>query len=72
MAKTSIVIVGQTPPPWHGQAVATAMLFEHRWHDLDVACDRMAYSDEMERIGKVDLRKIRLLWQLVSVTVSLL
>ena len=72
MAKTSIVIVGQTPPPWHGQAVATAMLFEHRWQDLDVACVRMAYSDEMERIGKVDLRKIRHLWQLVRETRRLL
>ena len=53
-----LVIVGQTPPPWHGQAVATQLLFDHDWPGFQVRRVRMAFSTEMEEIGRVRLRKI--------------
>lgn len=57
-----LVIMGQTPPPWHGQAVATQLLFDASWEGYDVRRVRMAFSSEMEEIGRVRFSKgIRML-----------
>ena len=53
-----ILLVGQTPPPYHGQAVVTEMLFEHDWGQLKVECLRMAYSDRIDNVGKFSLSKL--------------
>ena len=63
-----LLIVGQTPPPWHGQAVATKMLFEHDWGDRNVGTLRMAYSDEMDSVGRFSLGKIGHLFSLIRKT----
>lgn len=57
-SKSDILLVGQTPPPYHGQAVVTAMLFDNDWRDLKVECLRMAYSDSIESVGKFSLSKL--------------
>ena len=44
------------------------MLFDHSWEGLDVHCLRMAYSEEMERIGTIGLHKIFHLWYLIRET----
>ncbi len=67
---TGLLIVGQTPPPWHGQAVATQMLFEHDWTGFDVGRIRMAYSTEMEEIGHFRWNKLRHLFTLIRETRS--
>lgn len=56
--KPSLLIVGQTPPPWHGQAVATQMLFDHDWPGLSAHCLRMSYSGDMDSVGRFKLGKI--------------
>lgn len=56
--KANILLVGQTPPPYHGQAVITAMLFDHEWQDLEIERLRMAFSDEISAVGKASLGKI--------------
>jgi glycosyltransferase involved in cell wall biosynthesis len=60
-SKSDILLVGQTPPPYHGQAVVTGMLFDHDWGDLKVESLRMAYSDSIEAVGKFSIGK---LWHL--------
>lgn len=55
--------MGQTPPPWHGQAVATQILFEHDWPDFQVHRLRMEYSGEMDEVGRFQIRK---LWHLLG------
>jgi glycosyltransferase involved in cell wall biosynthesis len=55
--KPLLVIVGQTPPPWHGQAVATQLLFDAVWEGYDVRRVRMAFSSEMEEIGRMRFSK---------------
>ncbi len=63
--KVDILLVGQTPPPYHGQAVVTQMLFEHDWDQLTVERLRMSYSDSLDDVGRAGLHKIIHLVQLV-------
>jgi len=58
MSKSDILLVGQTPPPYHGQAVVSAMLLDHDWKDLEVERLRMSYSDTIDEVGKAGVGKI--------------
>ena len=69
---SQLLILGQTPPPWHGQAVATKMLFDHDWGDREVKTLRMAYSEEMHSVGRLKLEKIFHLFGLIRATRKLL
>ena len=63
-----MLILGQTPPPWHGQAVATKMLFDHEWPGINVETLRMAYSEEMGSVGRFELGKLKHLFLLIRET----
>jgi len=54
----SILLVGQTPPPYHGQAIAMQQLFDQRWEGLEVRYLRMAYSHSESEVGRFRIRKI--------------
>ncbi len=60
-----ILLMGQTPPPWHGQAVATEILFDHDWPDFEVHRLRMEFSEEMLEVGRFQWKKIRHLYHLI-------
>jgi glycosyltransferase involved in cell wall biosynthesis len=60
--------MGQTPPPWHGQAVATQILFDHDWPDFDVDFIRMDYSEDMDEVGRFHIRKLWRLFRLIRET----
>jgi len=64
-----LVLVGQTPPPFHGQAIATKLLFEHRWSSLELSTIRMAYSEKIADVGGVNWQKglhlLKLAWRTV-------
>ena len=64
--KQSILLMGQTPPPWHGQAVATQILFDHDWPDFDVHRLRMEFSEEMQEVGRFQWKKIGHLFELIA------
>ena len=63
--KQPVLLMGQTPPPWHGQAVATQILFEHEWPGFDVHRLRMEFSEEMQEVGRFQWKKLRHLWNLI-------
>ena len=65
---SDILLVGQTPPPYHGQAVVTGMLFDHGWGDLKVERLRMAYSDSIDSVGKAGPGKVLHLLSLILQT----
>ncbi|MGJ8642769.1 MAG: glycosyltransferase [Luteolibacter sp.] len=67
-AKPHVVLMGQTPPPWHGQAVATQILFDHDWPDFEVTKIRMDYSEEMDEVGRFHLKKLGRLFHLIRKT----
>jgi glycosyltransferase involved in cell wall biosynthesis len=64
--KPHILLMGQTPPPWHGQAVATQILFEHEWPDFDIHRLRMEFSEEMLEVGRFQWRKVWHLFHLIT------
>ena len=66
--KPAVTILGQTPPPWHGQAVATQILFDHDWPGFDAEFIRMDYSSDMEEVGRFQLKKIGRLLNLIIQT----
>lgn len=64
-ARPRILLMGQTPPPWHGQAVATQILFEHDWPGFEVECLRMDFSSEMSEVGRLQFKKVLALIKLI-------
>lgn len=68
ITRKSVLLVGQTPPPFHGQSIVTAMLFDHQWKDLDVSLLRMAYSDSIDVVGKASIGKVMHLFSLIFKT----
>ena len=64
-ARRNLLLVGQTPPPYHGQAVATKVLFDHDWPGFRVLRLRMAYSAGEANVGKFRIGKLMHLASLI-------
>ena len=60
-----VVVVGQTPPPYGGQAMMIKKLVEGRYPGIEVHLVRMAFSREMSDIGRLSWRKLAALPALV-------
>lgn len=54
----SVVVVGQTPPPFHGQAVMIQMLLDGPIEGVQFHHVRMAFSNNMDQVGRFQLRKL--------------
>jgi glycosyltransferase involved in cell wall biosynthesis len=70
--KPALLLLGQTPPPWHGQAVATQILFDHDWPDFEVHRLRMEFSEDMHEVGRFQWKKLSHLYDLIRRTRRLL
>lgn len=53
-----IVFVGQTPPPFHGQAIMIEKILAGPYRTVRLYHVRMAFSKEMDEIGKLSIFKI--------------
>jgi len=60
-----ILIVGQTPPPFGGQAIMIKKILNGKYDSLKLFHVRMAFSKEMNDMGKIQLFKIIHLFQLI-------
>ena len=56
--RLKILVVGQTPPPFHGQAIMIQMLVDGPIEDAELIHLRMAFSDSLDEVGRFKLRKI--------------
>lgn len=54
---TKILVVGQTPPPLHGQAIMIQKMLEGDYGAIQLLHVRMGFSGEIEEVGKLRLRK---------------
>ncbi len=56
--KKQILVVGQTPPPYHGQAMMTKRLVDAVFQNITIIHVRMAFSESSLEIGKASWKKI--------------
>jgi len=61
-----VLVVGQTPPPFGGQAVMIEKFLEGRFATLELAHVRMSYSEEMSEVGRFSLRKVWVLFRTIG------
>ncbi|MEX2364643.1 MAG: glycosyltransferase family 4 protein, partial [Balneolaceae bacterium] len=61
----NVLIIGQIPPPYHGQSVMIKKILEAEHSEISMNFIRMDYSTEIDKVGKFDLRKITKLFQLI-------
>ena len=57
-APLDILVVAQTPPPVHGQAVMTQYLLDGRYTRIRLHYVRMAFSDSIDEVGAFKWRKL--------------
>ena len=62
LAPLRILVVGQTPPPFGGQAVMIEALLKGRFERVELFHVRLAFSDDMESVGKFEPRKLWVLF----------
>ncbi|XZE45493.1 glycosyltransferase [Pirellulaceae bacterium SH467] len=63
-----VLVVGQTPPPYHGQAIMIQMLVEGPVPDVQLHHVRMQFSESLGEIGKVKFAKItHLFWVIAKI-----
>ncbi len=67
----NILIVGQTPPPYHGQAIMIERMLEGVYPDIKLYHVRMRFSDQIDDIGRFRIGKIYHLLQLILRTYHL-
>jgi hypothetical protein len=60
-----ILVLGQKPPPFGGQAVIIARLLDGKNPGMELRHVRMNFSDEMSDIGRVQSRKITRLFEIL-------
>lgn len=53
-----ILVVGQTPPPFHGQAVMIEETLKRRYKGVTLFHIRMSFSKKASEVGKFQLKKI--------------
>ncbi len=62
-APLKVLAVAQTPPPFHGQAIMAQYLLDAQLKGVEMYHVRMAFSKEMEEVGRFRLNKVgHLLW----------
>jgi len=60
-----VLVVGQTPPPYHGQAIMIDRLVSARYERIKIEHLRMSFSQEMDQVGKGSWYKLALLIGLI-------
>ncbi|MEM9674519.1 MAG: glycosyltransferase [Cyclobacteriaceae bacterium] len=60
-----VLIVGQTPPPYYGQAISTQRLLEGSYQNLKLYHVRLSFSKDINQVGKFSLYKIIHLFSII-------
>jgi glycosyltransferase involved in cell wall biosynthesis len=57
-APPGILVVGQTPPPHHGQAMMIETLVNANLDGVRIFHVRLAFSESMQAVGRVEVKKV--------------
>ena len=63
--KVKVLLIGQTPPPYSGQALMLERLVHTRFARLEVHHVRMAFSASVQSIGRFEMQKVAHLVQVI-------
>ena len=69
MRKQRVLVVGQTPPPYHGQAMMTQRLLDADYSKIKLYHVRMAFSKSVASVGTFQLAK---LFHMVAIVVKII
>ncbi|MCC7086359.1 MAG: glycosyltransferase [Pirellulales bacterium] len=61
-----VLVVGQTPPPYHGQALMIERLLERQFAHVRIFHVRMAFSGSIDEVGKFRIGKVLHLFSVVA------
>lgn len=64
--KIKILVVGQTPPPFGGQAMMIERLVRASFTKIEIIHVRMAFSDNFKSVGTLDISKLTHLFSLIG------
>jgi len=67
--KVKVLVLGQTPPPYGGQALSIQSLVKANFEDLEIHHIRMAFSKSFEEVGKFKMKKIFHLLKVIILSV---
>jgi glycosyltransferase involved in cell wall biosynthesis len=56
--KKKILVIGQTPPPYYGQAMMTDRLVQANFDSIQIYHVRMAFSKSLSSVGNFELGKV--------------
>jgi|GEM_PF-68943 len=65
LSKLKILVVAQTPPPVHGQAVMTQYFLDGQYKKIDLIHVRMGFSNDIKEVGVFKFKKLIRLFILV-------
>ena len=68
MKPLRILVVGQTPPPFHGQSIMIQYLLDGKYKDIELTHVRMNFSQQLDSVGSFRLAK---LWELLRVVAAI-
>jgi glycosyltransferase involved in cell wall biosynthesis len=65
MSKANILVVAQTPPPLHGQAIMIHSFIEGTYSDFHLIHVRMDFSRSIDEVGTFSFRKLGVLFRVL-------
>lgn len=61
-----LLLVGASPPPFHGQALITGTIFEEDWSPWRTRVIEARFSNEIDDVGGLQFRKLVVLFQVAA------
>lgn len=68
--RKKVLVIGQTPPPYGGQAMMTQRLIDAQFDGLEIFHVRMNFSKDVKSIGKFAFSKIIHLFEVVRASIK--